>query len=980
MKQSSYNEPDYAFGKFMLTLRTAIGLTQAGLAEHLEISRHAVGGWEIGQTYPKADHLKRFIALCVQQQAFVVGREDEEIRALWQAAHQKVLLNEAWLQELLSRWVSSPLDVGAEQPQPVFSQERALWTVPFARNPHFTGRDELLDGLMQSLSPPKVGQPIAMRRAALTQAKVIKGLGGIGKTQIAVEYAYRVREQGHVTHVFWITASSEEALLMSFAALADVLPHFTSRGETDQRKLVAEVLRWLEQCPQPWLLILDNADDLAMAQPFLPLRGNGSILLTTRASAVSWLASSVEVDTMGMLEGIELVLRRAQRFDDATDDEINEAGNLVVALAHFPLALDQAGAYIEETRCSLHDYLQLYQQHRHTLLARRGRQATQYPAPVATTWSLSLQHVKQTNPAAADLLHLCAFLAPDRIPEELLIEGASHWPPALQQAVADRFSFNQMLETLLAFSLVKRLPEDRLLSLHRLVQVVQQESLSLKERRQWAERLVRAMNALFPQEPHEVTTWQACQRLLEQVHSCNQLIQEHQLLFPDAAELLDRTGVYLRERALYSLAEPLSQQALHLWEQIEQPERLGTARSLNNRARLLYWQGQYGQAELLHRRALAIREQHLGTDHLDVAECLHDLAGLYRVQEKYVQAELLYVQALHIREQQLGPEHLLVAETLNGLAALYQNQGKYTLAEPLNQRTLRIREQRLGPEHLLVAESLNDLAVLYESMQEQYTQVEVLSLRALHIWEQQLGVDHPMVAYPLLLLALFYRQQGKYAQAEPLYVRALHLREQQLGGEHRKLINPLNGLAALYREQRKFAEAESLSLRALHISEQQWGPEHSLVANSLNGLAALYRMQGKFTEAESLSLRALHIRKQLFGSEHRDVAQSLNGLANLYTQQGEYAQATPLYVQALHIIEQQVGPEHLETAGVLHDFAGFQHMQGKPQEAVVLYQRALLIRENVLGADHPRTIDTRKHLHEVLVVLSQSEEATEEKR
>ena len=292
-----------------------------------------------------------------------------EIRALWKAAHQKVLLDERWLLSCSGRPSPSPARVAGEQARAAGRAARflpgqfALWTVPYARNPHFTGRDDLLSELTVRLSPPAPGQPTTIRQAALTQAQVIKGLGGIGKTQTAVEYAYRSREQGRYTHTLWITASSEEAILMSFAALAELLPAFASTGETDQRKLVAAVIRWLEQCPRPWLLIVDNADDLSLVQPYLPLHGNGSILLTTRASAVGWLAPSVEVDAMGIMEGVELLLRRAQRFAGASDEEINEASNLVVALAQFPLALDQAGAYIEETGCSLADYLQLYQTH-----------------------------------------------------------------------------------------------------------------------------------------------------------------------------------------------------------------------------------------------------------------------------------------------------------------------------------------------------------------------------------------------------------------------------------------------------------------------------------------------------------------------------------------------------------------------------------------------------------------------------------------
>ncbi len=234
-----------------------------------------------------------------------------------------------------------------------------IWNIPHARNPHFTGRDDLLDQLHQLLTPTGQNDSALTRRAALTQPLAIKGLGGIGKTQIAVEYAYRSREQGHYTHTLWINAATEETIITSFVTIAESLPAFAAKNETDQRKLVEAVKRWLEQCDERWLLIfdnVDNADDLPVLQEYLPRRGNGSVLLTTRANAVGSLAASIEVENMGLMEGTQLLLHRAQREGRASDEEINEATNVVIALDHFPLALDQAGAYIEETRCSFVDY------------------------------------------------------------------------------------------------------------------------------------------------------------------------------------------------------------------------------------------------------------------------------------------------------------------------------------------------------------------------------------------------------------------------------------------------------------------------------------------------------------------------------------------------------------------------------------------------------------------------------------------------
>ena len=173
MKQSlKYGERDYSFGQVMVTLRTAMGMTQLELATCLGISRRAVQGWEGGRSYPKTDHLKQFIELCVRHRAFPVGREVDELRTFWEAAHQKSLLDEYWLSELLARPSASPAQPAGE-PSEAFAQggaaaskALALWTVPYARNPHFTGRDELLSELMAQLSPQETGQPMALRRGS----------------------------------------------------------------------------------------------------------------------------------------------------------------------------------------------------------------------------------------------------------------------------------------------------------------------------------------------------------------------------------------------------------------------------------------------------------------------------------------------------------------------------------------------------------------------------------------------------------------------------------------------------------------------------------------------------------------------------------------------------------------------------------------------------------------------------------------------
>ncbi len=640
------------------------------------------------------------------------------------------------------------------------------------------------------------------------------------------------------------------------------------------------IKRWLEQCQERWLLIFDNADEVALVRDYLPKLGNGSILLTTRAYAVGSLATSIEVETMGFLEGTQLLLRRAQRFGHATDEEVNQAGNIVVALDHFPLALDQAGAYIEETQCSFVDYLDLYQTHRQALLAQRGMLSTDYPHSVATTWLLSVQKVEQANPAAAELLHLCSFLAPDRIPEELLRGGAAYWPASLQQAVADPFIFQQLIAELLTFSLVKRLVEDHVLSIHRLVQAVQIDMMEPEVQRQWAERVIRAVNEVFPDNPQEVGTWPLCLRYLDQAQVCNMLIEQYTLPLIEAADLLSRTSLYLDEHALYTPAELLSQHALAICEQVLGPDHPDVATNLNNLASLYRGQGKYAEAESLIGRALAINEQALGPNHPEIAANLNNLASLYQSRGKYAEAEPLYQRALAIYEQQLGVEHPDTARSLHNLAGLYNIQGKYEQAEPLMQQALAIRRHHFEPDHPDIAQSLNNLAGLYV-FQGKYEQAEPLFQEVLAIRKKMLGLNHPDTAQTLNNLAEVYRVQNKIEQAAPLCLEALVIRKQTLGLGHLDTAQSMHTLAMLYESQSEYEQAELLMQQVLKVYQEQLGSNHPDIAICLNDMSALYYAQGKYEQAELLIRRALAIQEQTQGPEHPSTALTQKNLSVL---------------------------------------------------------------------------------------------------
>jgi len=658
---------------------------------------------------------------------------------------------------------------------PPSSYTSRIRNIPIARNPFFTGREELLALIYRRLS--------SVKAAALIQPQALYGLGGIGKTQTAAEYAFRYVDD--YAHVFWMQAASRETLIADFVTLAELLD-LPEKGEQDQTRIVAAVKRWLA-AQEGWLLILDNADDMRLAQEFLPTSHKGYILFTTRARAAGAIAASIEVEQMNLQEGTLLLLRRAKLLDmDAPLDHAQIADRAVAELIvkemdGLPLALVQVGAYVEETGCSLADYLRLYATHRKELLARRSRLFFDYPETVATTWSLSFQQVEQANPAAADLLRLCAFLAPDAIPEELLTRGTTEAGAVHGAEASDQFKLNQALEVLLKYSLVRRNGNAHVLSIHRLVQTVLKESMDQETQRAWAERTVRAVNAAIPEVGSGIGSNH--QYYLPHLQECAALIKQYQLQFPEAGRLLYQAGAFM------------------------------------------YFHGFHPQSQSLHRQALDLREHIFGSEHPDVAESLNILAMFARLQNDFEQAEEFHRQALTIRKQAFGSTHIVVAESLNNLGVLYRTQRKYEQAELLLQQALSVHEQLLGSEHPYTLISLMNLAKLY-SEQRKYEQAELLLKQALATSERVLEPGHPHIAQSLNLLARLYYEQGDYKQAETLWKRSLAILEKTLGPEHPVTAERLNDLAELSFAQGRYNQAYSLCQRALSICENILGPEH----------------------------------------------------------------------------------------------------------------------------------------------------------
>lgn len=628
------------------------------------------------------------------------------------------------------------------------------WNVPQERNPVFTGREDMLKQLRIDLL--KYGK------------QALSGLGGIGKTQIAVEYAYRHRDE--YAAVLWAFADSEQSVNTGFAAIAKLLD-LPEKDSTEQARVINAVKRWMQET-ENWLLVFDNADAPGIVPSFIPHDPKGHILLTSRAHIFQNLKilKPLEVSVLSPPAALEFLLKRTEREGTA---ESKEAEVLAEELGYLPLALEQAAAYLLENGSSFKDYLTAYRKQGVKLLEKQGpalgNPKEQQKRTVATAWAVNFADVQKNSPASADVLRLAAFLAPDAIPLELLEKSGHQMGELLAAALAkvenDPLVVDALLKPLSNYSLIRRNTENRSFSIHPLVQELIRDGMTPDMKKSFAEHTVKVLDSAFPEVKFE--TWRDCDRLITHSFVCVELIKEFDFEFASATRLLNESGYYLKAR------------------------------------------GQYSEAEPFYRLSLAVRERALGPEHPDTALILNNLAVLYGEQQRYEEAEPLIRRALTIREKILGSDHLATATSMNNLAENYRNQGKYQEAKPLFERALAVIERVQGPEHPMTASALNNLALL-SLAQGNYAEAERLLLRALHIDEKALGTDHPDIAIDFHNLGDLYSLQERYSEAESLYRRAVDIGQQALGRQHPASSLYNEKLISCLRAQGKLKEAEEL--------------------------------------------------------------------------------------------------------------------------------------------------------------------------
>ncbi len=699
----------------------------------------------------------------------------------------------------LSTGIQAVLDKQAKRDERQAGPVAAGRALRLAPRPVFlAGREELLAELDARLAGDDGAGP---------QVAALCGLGGAGKTSLAVEYAHR--HLGEVGVAWQLPAEDPAVLAAGFGELAAQL------GAADRGDPVAAVHAVLAASLAPWLLVFDNAPDRASVARFVPPAGPGRVLVTSR-NQIWPPGQALEVPVLDPQVAAEFLVSRTG------DADRRAALELAGLLGGLPLALEQAAAYVQASGESLAGYLALFRRRRADLLGRG--EPTGYPETVATTWGVAFADVRHAVLGAAGLLRLLAFCAPEAIPLRLLLHPRPGLAEQLGQVVApllvplleDELAAGDAIAALRRYSLISP-PADGSVSVHRLVQAVTEDQMPAELAGEWRKAAAILIENAIPGDTDPRETWPLCAALLPHA----------QAAFADDSDGLARIANYL-----------------------------GAS-------------GSYPAAQDVQRRILGARERVLGAEHPDTLAARHQLAIWTGATGDSASARDMLAALLPVRERVLGPEHPDTLNTRHQLAVWTGQAGDPAAAQDMFAALLPVEERVLGPEHPDTLTTRHQLARWTGHAGDAAGARDMLAA-LLPVEERVLGPEQPDTLNTRHQLAHWTGEAGDAAGARDLFAALLPVRERLLGPEHPDTLNTRHHVAAWAGKAGDPAGARDMLAALLAVRERLLGPENADTLNTRHQLAIWTGEAGDPAGARDMLAALLPVRKRVLGPEHPD--------------------------------------------------------------------------------------------------------------
>ncbi|KAF8458729.1 P-loop containing nucleoside triphosphate hydrolase protein [Kalaharituber pfeilii] len=756
---------------------------------------------------------------------------------------------------------------------------------------------------------------------------VLYGMGGMGKTQLALEYVYR--HSRDYSSVFWINGVSEETMKTSFIHIMQRLvechatlshpyePDYTYIGRllgiagkldpagmltvqqpSEEQQVVTAVKNWFAaKHNTKWLLVFDNLDDLESFES-IPQLAHGTVIITSRRRERVQGRRCLEVKQMDNSEAQKLLFNSAKPdFEKLTPDQLDRekeaAATIVQKLDCLPLAIDQAGALIYARQYSFSRYLTEYNTNVTYILSQEWK-VGKPDRSVFAAWDLSFNAIQNHKSEAAELLLLCGLLDKNDICEELLQRGMKLPVHALEESIQILFSY----------SMAKRKDRDDSFSIHPLVHMWAQWKLE-KEPERHSKKAIEALLVvasaidIYTSRKREVKDWAFEQRILPHIIALQEqmktLVLEH--LNMEILKAVDNMCRVYFWHGYYKEAEEVCKVLLVESEKLLGPEDPDTLSIVNIMAMIFKQRGQYGNALELFVRALAGMEKALGADHPDTLCTVSNMAMTFQQQGQYNKSLGFYERALAGIEKALGPDHPKTLLIVDSMAGLFRQRGQFDEALELCERTVAGMEKALGPDDLNTLCAVNNMAMTLEK-QGQYNKALEFFERALAGTEKAMGSDHPNTLVAVSNIAETLRQLGQYNKSLEFFQRALAGTEKALGPDHPDTLAVVYAMAALFYQQGQYNKSLEFSQRALAGTEKALGPDHPNTLYVVNRIATALKHRGQYNKALEYNERAVSGIQRALGADHPDSLAMIRNMADTFEAIGQSDKARELWERA----------------------------------------------------------------------------------
>jgi tetratricopeptide (TPR) repeat protein len=759
----------------------------------------------------------------------------------------------------------------------------------------------------------------------LTQ--VLSGLGGVGKTQLAAHYARRAWQTRSVDLLIWVTATSREAVVATYAqAAAEIDPAAARLPEADRR--AAWLLTWLQNTERPWLIILDDLADPAHLNALWPPGSNpaGRTLVTTRRRDAALATTRRGLIDVGLFTPDEAHHYLADKLADLTSHEpatLDEANELAADLGHLPLALAQAAAYIIDRNLNCASYRQRYaDQRRHLPQVLPDVLPDDHHATVAAIWALSIDAANQLAPAglARPALQLASMLDSNGIPAAVFTTTAAlaYLADTRGEGSVDADDARDAISCLHRLSLLTYNPTDtsRSVRVHSLVQRATREQLTHDQTAAAARAAADALLQTWPDIPEDPALSQA---------------------------LRDNAA------AIHHYAEPL------LWQRDAHSVLLRVGDSLGEA-------GQTTTALEHYQRLHVLSTQHLGPDHRDTLIIRNNLARFRGDAGDMAGAAAAYQGLLDDQMRLLGPEHPDTLTTRNNLAYCRREAGDPAGAAAALAELLKDVVRLLGPDHHPIALTIRNNLARHQGEDGNPAAAATTLSEVLDDRIRVLGPDHPDTLTTRGDLARFRGKAGDMVRAAAAYQQLLDDRIRVLGPDHPETLGTRANIACFRGEAGDPARAVAALAEVIHDMERVLGPDHPDTLTTRNNLARFRWEAGDPTDAVAAFAELLNDRIRVLGPDHPDTLTTRAYLARFCGEAGDPASAAAAYQDLLKDQQRVLGTDHPDTLAIRANIAYWCGKAGDPASAVETLQELLPDVVRLLGPNHPHTLDTRTSL------------------